>query len=66
MTHCCVSVNTTMDIKPAGIAHVAEHLTGNLKVVGSNPTRSEVFGLHSSTHSPAVQHSLDHIKGWIT
>ena len=36
------------------VAHLAEHQTGNLKVVGSNPTRSEVFGLRSSTLSPVV------------
>ena len=38
----------------APVAQLAEHQTGNPKVVGSNPTRSEVFGLRSSTLSPVV------------
>ena len=38
----------------APVAQLVEHLTCNQKVVGSNPTRSEVFGLRSSTLSPVV------------
>ena len=38
----------------ASVAQLVEHLTCNQKVVGSNPTRSEVFGLRSSTLSPVV------------
>ena len=38
----------------APVAQLVEHLTFNQKVVGSNPTRSEVFGLRSSTLSPVV------------
>ena len=47
----------------ARIAQLVERRRSNPKVVGSNPPPSEVFGLSSVTHKPAVKHSYDLSKG---
>ena len=45
------------------VAQSVERRSSKPRVVGSNPTRSELFEVRSSTLKPAVKHSYDIIKG---